>query len=366
MRDASGPAGAPGRIVPLAALQAFPMATMNDVAKAANVSLTTVSHVLNGTRKVNAATAAAVREAIERTGYIPNTLARSLAKASSSTIGVAISALSNHYFADTVHAIEAECSKHGLMMVFADTHDDPRQELRAVMALHQRRVDGIVLAPAGQASEGALAYLRDNALPTVLVDRFQSDAFDQVGVENRAAMQEIVAHLVRHGHSRIGLVSGRPGLSTTQERIDGYRDGLAAAGLRFDAKLVASGQSDSGPAMEAAGRLLALKNRPTALISANNLMTIGTLRALKAHGLRLGQDVALIGFDDLDWADLAEPGLTLMAQPVHAIGAKAIELLLQRIAEPDAPPRTLRLAPQLNVRGSCGAHPPPRRARTAR
>ncbi|WP_042936404.1 LacI family DNA-binding transcriptional regulator, partial [Pseudomonas gingeri] len=134
------------------------MVTMDDVAKIARVSTSTVSHVLNGTRKVSPATVRAVELAIEQLGYIPNTLARSLARSRTHTIGVAISALSNHYFSETVHAIETECAKHGIMMLFVDTHDDPEQELRVVKALHHRRVDGILLAPSSGSRELALDY----------------------------------------------------------------------------------------------------------------------------------------------------------------------------------------------------------------
>ena len=135
------------------------LATMEDVARAAKVSMSTVSHVLNGTRKVSPATVAAVRDAIRKTGYVPNTLAQALAGAASRTIGVAISALTNHYFSGVVRAIEAECARRGLMMFLADTHDDPAQELRVIQALHQRRVDGIILAPAAGSERQVVDYL---------------------------------------------------------------------------------------------------------------------------------------------------------------------------------------------------------------
>ncbi|PMU46747.1 LacI family transcriptional regulator, partial [Pseudomonas sp. GP01-A6] len=181
------------------------MATMEDVARIAGVSTSTVSHVLNGTRKVSPDTVQAVQDAIRQVGYIPNTLARSLARSTTNTIGVAISALSNHYFSETVHAIETECAKHGYMMLFVDTHDDPEQELRVVTTLHHRRVDGILLAP----STGSLAleYLQANQVPAVLVDRMMCDRFDQVGVENTLSTQVLVAHLIEHGHQRIGFIS---------------------------------------------------------------------------------------------------------------------------------------------------------------
>jgi LacI family transcriptional regulator len=123
------------------------LATMDDVAKAAKVSVSTVSHVLNATRKVHPETERAVRAAIQQVGYIPNSLARSLAMSASSTIGVAIPTFANHYFSEVVRSVEAECMKNGLMMLFSDTHDDPEQELRIVQAFHQRRVDGVVFTP---------------------------------------------------------------------------------------------------------------------------------------------------------------------------------------------------------------------------
>jgi len=190
---------------------------MDDVASRAGVSTSTVSHVLNGTRKVSPATVQAVQRAIQELGYIPNTLARSLARSSTNTIGVAISALSNHYFSETVHAIETECAKHGYMMLFVDTHDDPEQELRVVTALHHRRVDGIVLAP----SNGSLAleYLRASEIPAVLVDRMMSEQFDQVGVANTQPTQALIAHLIAHGHRRIGFIAGARG---SAPRMNGW------------------------------------------------------------------------------------------------------------------------------------------------
>src|ERR1700712_3191028 len=159
---------------------------MEDVARRARVSTSTVSHVLNGTRKVSPHTIEAVQQAVRALGYIPNTLARSLARSRTNTIGVAISALSNHYFSETVHAIETECAKHGIMMLYVDTHDDPEQELRVVKALHHRRVDGILLAPSmDNQQHRTLAYLGANQIPTVLVDRLAAKGFDQVGVENK-------------------------------------------------------------------------------------------------------------------------------------------------------------------------------------
>ncbi len=328
------------------------MVTMDDVASRAGVSASTVSHVLNGTRKVSPATVEAVQRAIQALGYIPNTLARSLARSSTNTIGVAISALSNHYFSETVHAIETECAKHGYMMLFVDTHDDPEQELRVVTALHHRRVDGILLAPS--TGSKALEYLRVNEVPTVLVDRMMSEQFDQVGVENTQSTQALITHLIEHGHRRIGFIAGREGLGTTDERIAGYRAALRAAGVAFDPQLLVNGGSSSEPARAATAQLLTLEVPPTAIMAGNNLMTLGAMHALRDAQVEVPGHMALVGFDDFDWADFFVPRLTLVAQPVKALGARAVHLLLQRMAVPAAPTASLRLAPRLRVRNSCG------------
>ncbi|MDY7560468.1 LacI family DNA-binding transcriptional regulator [Pseudomonas sp. CCC3.2] len=331
------------------------MVTMDDVAKLAKVSTSTVSHVLNGTRKVSPVTARAVESAVQCLDYIPNTLARSLARSTTNTIGVAISALSNHYFSETVHAIETESARHGIMMLFVDTHDDPEQELRVVKALHHRRVDGILLAPSMDTKHHrTLAYLQANEIPTVLVDRFAAKGFDQMGVENKRSSQALVAHLIEHGHQRIACVAGRRGFSTTEERIEGYRAALSAAGLRFDPALLVNGQSSSEPARLATRQLLTLASPPTAIMAANNMMTIGTMHALRDAGIAVPEQMALVGFDDFDWADFFVPRLTVIAQPVEALGARAVKLLLKRIESPEGKRQTVRLPPTLRIRNSCG------------
>lgn len=331
------------------------MATMEDVARAADVSLSTVSHVLNGTRKVSPKTVAAVNAAMQQIGYVPNMLARALAGSSSGTIGVAISAFTNHYFSETVRAIEAACTRHGLMMLFSDTHDDPEQELKVVQNLHQRRVDGIVLAPSGDAHNRALAYLHGNKIASVLVDRMSPQPFDQVGAENIEATAQLVSHLIAaHGHRRIGFIAGAPGLSTTDERIDGYRLALQRANIAFDPELLRSGDSNLERSGAATRELLALPQRPTAIVAGNNLMTIGTMHALRDAHIAVPQDVALAGFDDFDWADYFSPRLTVMAQPLEELGAMAVDLLIERIANPGRAQHVQRLSPALRVRNSCG------------
>lgn len=327
---------------------------MADVARRAGVSVSTVSHVLNKTRTVSPETARSVEKAIAEVGFTPNVLARSLVRSSTNTIGVALSAITNIYFGEVVRGIQAECARNGFILFLTDTEDDPDHQFEAVRELHQRRVDGMILAPAPDPERRALQYIQTHRIPAVFVDRRVNGAFDQVVVDSRRPMMELVAHLVGHGHRRIGLVSGLHGLSTTIERVEGYQAGLAEAGLAFDDGLVESGESNIRSAHDAVLRLLSLKAPPTAVITANNKMTIGAMGALRERGRRVPHDIALVGFDDFEWADSFEPRLTVIAQPCEEMGVRAAGLLLKRIKDPGRKPRTIRLKPELRIRNSCG------------
>jgi LacI family transcriptional regulator len=333
------------------------MVTMADVARVAGVSLTTVSHVVNGTRPTSPRTAERVRAAIERTGYSPNTIARALARARTQSIGLAISGLGNPYFSDVIAAVEARAGRAGHTVLLGDTHDDPEQELRIVRALVERRVDGLLLSPSPAASEHALRYLAAQELPVVLLDRFLPVGLDQVGSENERPTAQLVEHLAGLGHRRIALVAGLAGVSTTDERVRGFRLGLARSGLPEDGALVVDGGSRPDLARAAALRLLELPEPPTAIVSANNVMTIGVLRALTERSLRVPRDVALVAFDDFEWADLFAPRLTVVRQPTAELGERAVELMLSRLEAPGAPARTVRLDATFVHRESCGCAP---------
>jgi LacI family transcriptional regulator len=188
----------------------------------------------------------------------------------------------------------------------------------------------------------------------VLIDRFAPVDLDQVATENTAASAELVGHLAEAGHLRIGMVCGRPGLSTTTERLDGYQEALTLRGLAVDPALVVDGGSDPQQAHDQVLALLTLPSPPTALFVGNNAMTIGTMRAIRELGLRVPEDVALVCFDDFEWADLFEPRLTTMAQQVAEIGRQSLALLLGRLRQPDLSARRIRVPPQMKHRQSCG------------
>lgn len=335
------------------------MATMVDVAQRAGVSIATVSHVLNDTRPVLPQTRQAVLDAIDELGYTPNTLARSLATSRTRSIGLAVSAISNPYFTEILQGVEADALEHGYSLLLADPHDDAGHERKIVQLLHERRVDGMIIAPSAH-PDALLSYLGQHDVPTVFLDRLvESPAedtfrFDQVCTENAEPMKQLVTHLAELGHQRIGLVAGLPGLSTTNERITGYRHGLAHAGLPHDERLVVHGDSQAEAAEEAAHALLSLASPPTALVTANNAMTIGALRALRGLNLSVPDDMALCCFDDFSWADLFTPRLTVISQPSKEIGAQAVQLLLERLASPGRPSRTVRLPSAFVHRTSCG------------
>jgi LacI family transcriptional regulator len=326
---------------------------MADVARRARVSVTTVSHVLNETRFVAPDTREAVLTAVRETGYVPNTVARSLVMSKTDTIGLALSSISNPYFGELAHYLQAEAERHGYSILIADTHDDPERELKVARDLHERRADGIILAASPEPGR-TLEYLRTRHVPVVLVDRLIGSELDEVGTENVEATSHLVEHLASRGHTRIGMVSGLAGLATTQERVAGYRLGLERAKLRYDDALLRGGSSDAEPARGATAQLLEMPDPPTALIVANNKMTIGAMRALRDAGLSVPGDIALVAFDDFAWADLFEPRLTTIAQPHQELAAKAVELITSRIDDPDQPVRSIRLDPTLVHRNSCG------------
>jgi LacI family transcriptional regulator len=329
---------------------------MADVAMQAGVSVSTVSHVVNRTRPVSSVLETRVLEAILQSGYRPNTVARSLATSDTHLIGVVMSALSNRFFVSVVAAIDRAGRRHGYSSVLADNRDRVGDEADAVNMLLSRRVDGIVLAPAAADKEVVLDKLYAEQVPTVLIDRSADERFDQVITENVEATASLVEHLAAVGHKRIAFLSGRKGVSTSSEREMGFRLGLERSGLLLQKDLVRCGDSLAGPAERAATSLLSRGIAPTAVVSGNYYMTIGLLRALQKSGMRVPQDMAVVGYDDLDFGDVLQPRMTVIAQPISEIATMAVDFLISRITgkAKAREPQTLRLAPTFIHRESCG------------
>ncbi len=333
------------------------MTTMADVARAAGVSLSTVSHVINGTRKVDPATEDRVRLVIAQLGYRHNRLARAIAVGGRThSIGVALSARSNPYFAEVVAAIDSAVTAMGSTMLLGETGDDPLREHQLLTSLLERRVDGIVVALAPDTEGSTPRLLESSGTPAVLIDRMPgSGLLDEIGTDNIEPMAELVDHLAEvHGHRRVGLVSGLTGLSTTDERCQGFAEGVRRNGCDDDPELIVSGASASRPAEQAAEQLLKLAKPPTALIAANNGMAVGLLRHLKHLGVKVPDDMAVCAFDDFEWAELIASPLTCVAQDWTGIGRGAVSLLGRRLDEPTAEVISERVGTNLMIRNSCG------------
>jgi LacI family transcriptional regulator len=330
---------------------------MVDVAELAGVSISTVSHVLNGTRFVKAETRERVRHALDSLDYAPP--APVVSKRSGRALGLAITGASNPYFGDLIAGVESEASRAGFALLLCDTHDDAQLEATAVAALLAHNVEAVVLAPTPGWQDVTLPVLRKHQTPFVLVDRMSDVRCDQIGTENESVATALVEHLIDIGHRRIGMLSGLAGLSTTNERQLGYLEAHRAAGLTVDRNLVIAAHSTLAGGRAGVQSLLRLPDPPTAIFSANNAMTIGALIALKESRHRIPDDVALVTFDDFEWASAMSPALTAAAQPFHAMGARAVQLLMRRLADPFAPRRIERLPAEIEHRESCGCHRDP-------
>lgn len=331
------------------------MPTVQDVARHAGVSVATVSYVLNGTRFVSAGLRERVLAAVRELHYEPNAAARTLRSNRSHTLGLILPDLRNPFFTETVRGVEDVAEGHGYTVLLANSDEDPQREATHLRVLRAKHVDGLILAPAGGAYP-ELDELVDMGFPLVLLDREVAGlGTSVVMLDNEAAARAAVDHLIRLGHERVGMIAGRPPISSTVDRQRGYRRALDEAGLAFDEQLVATGGSTIDGGKAAATILLEQPSPPTAIFSANNLMTIGAVMAIERHGLAVPGDVALVGFDDFPWADVFRPRLTTVAQPLYELGRTAAELVLKQLSGVGHDPERVLLPGTLVVRDSSGA-----------
>ena len=329
--------------------------TIRTVAVHARVSVATVSAVVNGTKPVSPELTARVRASVSTLGYRPNNLARSLKQQRSRILGLVLSDITNPFFTTLVRAVEDTARMRGYTLLLGNTDEDVAKEETYVELLRSRQVDGLILV----ASAGEHAYLPEllaAGFSVVCVDRsLVALGADSVLTDNVTGAREAVAHLITLGHRRVGIVAGLPVVTSTYQRLQGYHDALTAAGIPVDTALVRQGNSRIEGGMVETAALLDLPVPPTALFVTNNLMTIGAMRTVLDRGLRCPEDIALIGFDDFEWASVFRPRLTTVRQPVYAIGETATRLLVDRIERKRSGAATeLLLQPTLVVRESCG------------
>ncbi len=325
-----------------------------DVAKEAKVSVFTVSAVINNRQHVRAPLKKRVDTAIQKLGYRPNSLAQSLAKEHTKTIGIVVPDISNPFFPMVVRGAEDTAQKDGYTVLLCNSDGLPTKEEQYLSLLISKRVDGILLTKCpGEMNPRILRELADLRIPTVLMMRTYSKLSEHAVVtDDLQASFQAVSHLARSGHRRIALVGGPLSVSNGRERLQGFKKALKANGLAYDAELVYEGdyRIDSG---HSAG-LAILPHRPDAVFVANFLMTVGFLQAAQELGMRPPQHFGLVTLDDYPWLRLFNPPLTAVELPKYEVGRTATELLLELI-QGKAPKATVhKLAPQIYVRESCG------------
>lgn len=329
-----------------------PGSTIAAVAQRAGVSPATVSRVLNHDPRVGSPYKTKVLAAVEELGYRPNRLARNLRKRRSAAIGVVVSDIENPHFSETVRAIEDRAYSLGYAVLVCNTDESPEKQRTYLEMMIDERVLGVVLSPSDPA-DPTIGTVMDAGIPLVAFDREAADRrADAVVVDNVRGTWTATDHLLRAGHSRIVFVGGRPEVETGAERQDGYELAMNAAGMV--PRSVLGGFRVQG-ARSAVARLLEEADRPSALIVANNLMTLGALLALREAQVAIPQDMAVVAIDDPPWSPLVDPPLTTLAQPVRQMAADAMDLLLDRVDNRRTEPRRIVHHLQLIVRASCGS-----------
>jgi len=325
------------------------MATMVDVAKRAGVSISTVSHVLNGTRNVEPVTRRRVERAIAETGYRQDTLARAMRRSRTDSIGLVVSDAGEPAFAEMVHGVEQASAERGLTLLLANAAEDAEREQRAVRTLLERRIDGLILARAANSTSELVSSLAQEKAPVILLDRlFQDLPFDQVGADNRESMRRLVRHLTRQGHSRLIAVVGDTRVPTLSERLDGFLDGIRDASLSPEDQVVLTGEDDQQLREDLLG---ALRSRPsTAVVACSTPLAAVSLRAFEDAGLVTPADVAFAAFDGFAYPDLMHPRVSTVHQPAFDMGVAAVQQLAERLDAPKASPRIVRLRQTLELR----------------
>lgn len=305
--------------------------TIREVAAHAGVSLGTASRVLSGNPATSPEARTRVSDAVVALGYRPNLQARSLRLTRTNAIGLLVSDVRNPFFADVAHAAEQAALGADYVTLLGNANENVDQQDRYIETFLNQRVDGVVLAPQGRGS-GSLQALVDSGLPVVFVDR-TVDGFDvpSVTTDSRSGMTEAVAHLAAGGHHRIGFIGGPQAISTGRQRYDAFVETLPAHGLVVDDALITFGDFQEESGIRAAEQLLAAPTRPTALIAADNLMALGALAAIRSRGLRIGSDIEVIAFDDIEWLAHYDPPISVIAQDTDAVGRCAVELLMRVI-----------------------------------
>jgi LacI family transcriptional regulator, galactose operon repressor len=326
-------------------------ATLADIARAAGTSASTASRAISGRGYVSPAARERLLEVAKELGYVPNASARTLKQRTSRVIGVVVSDLGNQFYGRLAAAIEETLRPADYQMVLVGDNSESSEEVAGARTFLAMRAPGVIMTPVG---DEASRLLMRHGIGVVEVDRrLAGSPCDAVVVDNERGARDATAHLIVNGHRRVGLLVADTNWTSDAGRLQGYRDAHQQAGIPVDEQLVVR-IGFHAPDVELRIARLLDDSRPTAIFAANNLLAEQAWHVLRRRGLRLPDDLSLVGFDDVPWMEMVSPGITVVAQPTEQLGRRAAELLLRRLADPAREPRVEQLQPRLVVRGSTG------------
>lgn len=327
--------------------------TIKDVAKHANVAVSTASRVINDSGYVSQETREKVEKAVETLGYTPNSIARSLKQKSTFSIGLIVTDIVNPFYAELAQAVERAARERGYSVLLVNTDGSGRLEKEGMDLLIAKQVDGIIwYSPINQK---LIEELEQKSGPVVVVITAKSEPIGRhtIHIDDQIGAHEAVDHLIKLGHKRIGYIAEPDAPEFSQERLNGYKAALAKAKIKLDKSLIVRGNFQEGSGRRGMQSLLKLSNPPTAVFAANDLMAIEAIQYIREQGLRVPEDVAVVGFDDIKLAGLYGIDLTTVAQPKYEMGREAAKILISSIQKERAS-RQMLLHPTLVVRKSCG------------
>jgi len=329
------------------------LSTMKDVARLAGVSTSTVSHVINNNRFVSEGVREKVEQAIRHLNYAPSALARSLKINQTHTIGMLLTTSSNPFYAEVVRGVEESCYQRGYSLILCNTAGDEERMNRSLETLMQKRVDGLLIMCTESHLPSADILNRYPSIPTVMMDWAPFEGRGDIIQDNALLGGELATqHLIDSGYTRIACIAGPQDKTPARMRLEGYRNAMTKSGLEILPGYVVNGDFEFQGGYNGMVELLALETPPEAVFTSNDAMAVGVYHALYQAGMRIPQQMAVMGYDDIELARYLTPPLSTIHQPKDALGELAIDTLIHRLSDPDASQQTLVLTPELVVRGS--------------
>ena len=328
------------------------MLTIRDVAKKANVSVMTVSRMMNDPEKVSPKTTQKIRQIMNQLGYHPSHIARSLVKKKTNTLGIVMPDIKNTFFNSWFRWVEDYARSFDYNLLLCNTDENAEYEINQIRLLLSQRVDGIIIVPHAQVS---VSYLKKSRIPFVLVDRVIADSgADSITTDHYTGAYEATEYLIKLGHTHIGVLKGPGTLYPDVERYRGFCDSMKNHKLKIDVSLLKNCEFQEGNAFEAVIELLKSENPPTAIFSFNSLMTIGAINAMNELKLSIPDDLSIVGFDEIPGQSFFRPKITYVLQPIEELGRNATKIILEKIEYP-ARKKSIRifLKPKFIIGESC-------------